>query len=186
MWHLTFINGYVALWTVYQGFCSVMMHCNIGQGLRGIATMPRMWHINNPTFDVHKISCYFLNNGHEWSKRILVATRLFHLDPHHCFFHFFNFLNCSTIYYFWQFSGPKLPKPFWGPKRLFFGINKYESILDSIFVVYGCIPWIDLSNDVSCASNGGSMPKLRHGEIDVPKLPNGNHILAFHLLGLGF
>jgi hypothetical protein len=29
--------------------------------------------------------------------------RLFQLDPHHCFFQFFSFLNCSTIYYFWQF-----------------------------------------------------------------------------------
>jgi hypothetical protein len=30
------------------------------------------------------------------------------------------------------------------------------------------------------------MPKLRPREIDVPIYPNGAHILAFHLLGLGF
>jgi hypothetical protein len=30
------------------------------------------------------------------------------------------------------------------------------------------------------------MPKLRPQEIDVPIYPNGAHILAFHLLGLGF
>jgi hypothetical protein len=49
-----------------------------------------------------------------------------------------------------------------------------------------CSPQIDISNDVSCASNGDSMPKLRPREIDVPIYPNGAHILAFHLLGLGF
>jgi hypothetical protein len=30
------------------------------------------------------------------------------------------------------------------------------------------------------------MTKLRAREIDVPIYPNGTHILAFHLLGLGF
>jgi hypothetical protein len=30
------------------------------------------------------------------------------------------------------------------------------------------------------------MPKLRPQEIDVPIYPDGAHILAFHLLGLGF
>ena len=30
------------------------------------------------------------------------------------------------------------------------------------------------------------MPKLRPREIDVPIYPDGAHILAFHLLGLGF
>jgi len=39
-------------------------------------------------------------NGSRW---IFMATRLFHLDPHHCFFQFFSFLICSKIYYFWQF-----------------------------------------------------------------------------------
>jgi hypothetical protein len=54
-----------------------------------------------------------------------------------------------------------------------------------IFVVRGCIPRIDLSNDVSYASNEDSMQKLRPREIDVPIYPDGAHILAFHLLGLG-
>ena len=43
-----------------------------------------------------------------WSRRILVATRLFHLDPHHCFLQFSCFLNSSIIYYFWRFSAPKI------------------------------------------------------------------------------
>ena len=34
------------------------------------------------------------------------------LGPHHCFFQFSTFLNCSTIYYFWQFLGPKLRSRF--------------------------------------------------------------------------
>ena len=45
---------------------------------------------------------------------------------------------------------------------------------------------IDLSNELSYASNGDRMPKLRPREIDVPIYPNGAHNLAFHLLGLGF
>jgi hypothetical protein len=49
-----------------------------------------------------------------------------------------------------------------------------------------CIPWIYLSNDVLCASNRDSMPKLGPREIDVPIYPDGAHILAFHLLGLDF
>ena len=111
-----------------------------------------------------------------WSRRILVATHLFILDPHHCFFQFYSFLNYSTIYYFWKFSGPKLLELFWGPKRRFFCIKwsgENESILNSIFVIYGCSPWIDLSNDVSCTPNGGSMPKLRPREIYVPSYPTG-------------
>ena len=45
---------------------------------------------------------------------------------------------------------------------------------------------IDLSNELSYASNGDRMPKLRPREIDVPIYPNEAHNLAFHLLGLGF
>ena len=37
----------------------------------------------------------------ECPKWIMVATCLFHLEPHHCFFQFLTSLNCSTIYYFW-------------------------------------------------------------------------------------
>jgi hypothetical protein len=54
-----------------------------------------------------------------------------------------------------------------------------------IFDVNCCIPWIDISNDVSYASNKDNMPKLRPWEIDVPIYPDMDHILAFHLLGLG-
>ena len=66
--------------------------------------------------------------GEERCRRILVATHLFHLNPHHCFFKFFSFLNCSTIYYFWQFSGPKLSESFWGPKRHFSASNGEENM----------------------------------------------------------
>lgn len=38
--------------------------------------------------------------GGELIQWILVATLLLYLDPHHCFFMFFSFLNCSTVYYF--------------------------------------------------------------------------------------
>ena len=38
-----------------------------------------------------------------------------------------------------------------------------------------CSPWIDISNDVSCASNGNSMPKLRPWEVETPIYPNGAH-----------
>ena len=36
-------------------------------------------------------------------------------------------------------------------------------------------PQIELSNDVSCASNGDSMPKLRPQEVETPIDPNGAH-----------
>ena len=35
-----------------------------------------------------------------WSRWMLVATHLSHLDPHNCLFQFFSFLNYSTVYYF--------------------------------------------------------------------------------------
>ena len=38
-----------------------------------------------------------------------------------------------------------------------------------------CSPRIELSNDVSCASNGDSMPKLRPSEVETPIYPNGAH-----------
>jgi len=47
-------------------------------------------------------------------------------------------------------------------------------------------PRRDLSNGLSCASNGDRMPKLQPREVDVPIYPNGAHSLAFHLIGLGF
>ena len=36
-------------------------------------------------------------------------------------------------------------------------------------------PRIELSNDVSCASNGDSMAKLRPWEVETPIYPNGAH-----------
>jgi hypothetical protein len=72
---------------------------------------------------------------------------------------------------------------------MFFGhqtSGEKDFISQSIFVVSNCSPRIDISNDVSCVSNGDSMPKLRPREIDVPIYPDGAHILEFHLLGLGF
>ena len=38
-----------------------------------------------------------------------------------------------------------------------------------------CSPRIELSNDVSCASNRDSMPKLRPWEVETPIYPNGAH-----------
>ena len=38
-----------------------------------------------------------------------------------------------------------------------------------------CIPQIDIYNDVSCASNRDSMPKLRPWEVETPIYPNGAH-----------
>jgi hypothetical protein len=38
--------------------------------------------------------------------------------------------------------------------------EEYEFVLNLIFAISSCSPWIDLSNDVSCASNRDSMPKL--------------------------
>jgi hypothetical protein len=47
-------------------------------------------------------------------------------------------------------------------------------------------PRKEISNDVSYASNGDSMPKLQAREIDVPNYLDRGHILAFHILRLGF
>ena len=38
-----------------------------------------------------------------------------------------------------------------------------------------CSPWTELSNDVSFASNGDSMPKLRPWEVETPIYPNRAH-----------
>ena len=38
-----------------------------------------------------------------------------------------------------------------------------------------CIPQTELSNDVSCASNGDSMPKLCPWEVETQIYPNGAH-----------
>ena len=62
---------------------------------------------------------------------------------------------------------------------MFFGhhfFGEYDYISKLIFMVNSCSPWIYLSNDVSCASNGNSMSKLRPQEIDVPIYPKGAHI----------
>jgi len=38
-----------------------------------------------------------------------------------------------------------------------------------------CSPWIDISNNVSCASNEDDMKNLRPREMDVPIYPTGAH-----------
>jgi hypothetical protein len=55
-----------------------------------------------------------------------------------------------------------------------------------MFTTNYCSPRKDISNDVSYASNRDSMPKLQAREIDVPNYPDRAHILAFHILRLGF
>ena len=51
--------------------------------------------------------------------------------------------------------------------------SEYHSGMD----IHGesCSPRIELCNDVSCASNGDSMPKLRPWEVETPIYPNGAH-----------
>ena len=53
--------------------------------------------------------------------------------------------------------------------------EEYDSISKLIFTISSCSPQIDISNDVSCASNGDSMPKLRPREVETPIYPNGAH-----------
>ena len=50
-----------------------------------------------------------------------------------------------------------------------FWVSKHQIHLES------CSPRIELSNYVSCASNGDSMPKLRPWEVETPIYPNGAH-----------
>ena len=47
--------------------------------------------------------------------------------------------------------------------------------MDRCFLFQICSPRIDLSNNVSCASNGDSMPKLQPWEVETPIYPNGAH-----------
>jgi len=67
-----------------------------------LQTHNRHWNLSR---GLHLLDVCLIAFIHKWSNWILVATRLFHLDAHHCFFQFFSFLDCSTIYYFWQFFG---------------------------------------------------------------------------------
>ena len=60
--------------------------------------------------------------------RILVATRLFHLDPHHCFFQFFSFLNCSTFTIFGSFRVLNFRIRFEALNNVFSGSNGQENI----------------------------------------------------------
>ena len=53
--------------------------------------------------------------------------------------------------------------------------KEYDSILELTFVVNICSPWIDISQDVSCASNGDSMPKLTPWEVKTPIYSNRAH-----------
>ena len=60
--------------------------------------------------------------------------------------------------------------------------NKFQCFSNKSF-----IPWIDLSNELSCAPNKDRMPKLRPWEVNVSTTPIGaKNLLAFHLPGLGF
>jgi len=86
---------------------------------------------------------------------------------------------------FGNFSSPKLPKPFWGPKR-HFGKSRAARVINCCSSLKSCSTQIDISNEVLCVSNRNCMPKLRPWEVEVPIYPNRAHSLAFHLLGLGF
>ena len=56
----------------------------------------------------------------------------------------------------------------------FFGYA-FSNELDHPIRPDSCSPRIELSNDVSCASNGDSMPKLRPSEVETPIYPNRAH-----------
>ena len=64
--------------------------------------------------------------------------------------------------------------------------GKDEFVLELIFVISIFSLQIDISNDVSCASNKDSMRKSGPREIDVPIYPYRAHSLVFHLLELIF
>jgi len=81
----------------------------------------------------------------------------------------FNFsvsLIIAQFTIFNSFLGPKLPKPFWGPKRCFLG-----NLPPTIFRLFHRIPQRDLSNGLSCASNGDNTTNSRPREVDVPTYP---------------
>jgi hypothetical protein len=66
-------------------------------------------------------------------------------------------------------------------------LNKYEFVLDLIFIVSSCSPRIDLSNDVSSAPNEDRMQKLHPQEVDVSTTPIGaRKPFGFSSSGLGF
>ena len=89
----------------------------------------------------------------------------------------FSFSVLAQLTIFSSFSGPELPEPFWGPKRRFLGIAPLVDIIPFRNDIRGesCSPQIELSNDVSCASNRDSMPKLLPWEVETPIYPNGAH-----------
>ena len=116
-------------------------------------------------------------------------THLFQLDPHHCFFQFSSFLNCSTIYHFWQFRVLNFRSHFEALNDVFSTSNGQTnmspfrtqnlSFMD-VFIEYIFLKVYHVHQmKVVCQSYNPR--KFR-----CTKLPNGAHILEFHLLGLGF
>ena len=106
---------------------------------------------------------YCFLRGEEWSKWILVATHQVHLDPTIVSFSFSVSLIVAQFTIFSNFSGPKLPEPFWGPKRPFLG-NLPPTIFLSKNLLFRHSPQRDLSNGLSCTSNGDNMTKSRPRE----------------------
>ena len=86
----------------------------------------------------------------------------------------FSFSVSAQLTIFSIFLAPELPEPFWGPKRRFFGYA-FTKKLDHPIHPDSCSPRIELSNDVSCVSNGDGMPKLRPWEVETPIYPNEAH-----------
>jgi len=58
---------------------------------------------------------------------------------------------------------------------MFFLGKQKNVILSLIFGVECCIPWIGISNEVSCVSNRDHMPKLQPQEVDALIYPNKAH-----------
>ena len=136
------------------------------------------------TFLMYVLSRSFINDptGYWWPPAYSTWT------PTIVSFSFSVSLIVAQFTIFGSFSGPELPEPFWGPKRRFWASNLWRIWFRNGIDIpcQQCSPQIDIFNDVSCASNGDSMPKLRPLEIDVPIYPDEAHIPVFHLLWLGF
>ena len=111
-----------------------------------------------------------------------MATRLFHLDPHHCLF---QFIYLFIYLFFFQFQHNLL---FLAVFRVLNFRSRFEALNDVFwengeqhvsmdrcfsFQIYS--PQMDISNGVWHASNGDSMPKLRPWEVETPIYPNGAH-----------
>jgi len=69
---------------------------------------------------------------------------------------------------------------------MFFGKIGKNMKSQLFFPFESCSPWIDISNEVLCASNGDRMPNYNPGKLIYQFTQTGPIVLALHLLGIGF